>query len=104
MTPTNSFSQLIVAENTFTNILQMDRGQTAALSIVDPGGGGAFTNATTVTIQRRYNQHGDWRDVQSYTTPQEIGFFAECGMEIRMGIKTGALHAGDTVTLEGKTG
>lgn len=98
------FSQLITAENTFSNVIQMDRGQTAALSIVDPGGGSPFTTATTVTMQRNYNQHGDWRDVQNFTAPQELGFFAECAMEIRIGVKTGNLHAGDTVTLEGKTG
>lgn len=107
MTPTVLKTKIIAAENTFTDAIQLDRGQTAAISLADTGlsGGGASTwAATTVGLYRKFNATGDWRLCQSWAAPVEIGYVAECGMEIRIGVATGGLGGGDSVTIDAKTG
>lgn len=102
MTPTKFTTVTIAgappAGGTWTDVVQLDRGQTAAMSV------SGTLAASTVTLQRRYNAQGDWRDVQTYTAVAELGFFAECGMEIRMGMKQSAFGGSDSVIIDIKTG
>lgn len=100
MTPTKFTTTTLTAENTFTPWMQLDRGQAAAVSMF----GGTFTSTTKVTLQRRYNPGGDIRQVSQYTAATEIDYIAPCGMEIRLGIKTGDFTTSDSVTVEMKTG
>lgn len=111
MTPTKLVSAVVNAANmalaasiaaggVFTPPIQMDRGQTSAISIA----GTTFTNTTKVTVQRRYNAAQDWRDVMQYEASAELGFYAETGMEVRVGVKTADYTAADIITLDMKTG
>jgi len=84
----------LVAQNAFTDPVDLDCGDRAAFSI------SGTLAASTVTIQRRFNPTGDWRDVDTYTAVTEAGFLAECGMQIRLGIKTGNYGGADAVLCE----
>lgn len=94
--PTTLIPTSLTAQNTFSNWLQLDKGQMAAISIA------GVTNST-VTLQRKFNANGDIRDVESWTAPEELAYTAECAMEIRVGIKTGG-YGSDTVVIDMKTG
>lgn len=83
-------TKTIAAENTFSDVMQLHKGDMAALSI-------SGINGDTVTVQRKFNQAGDWRDVSNYTANGEFGFVAECNMEIRAGVKTGGYGSGTII-------
>lgn len=96
MTASKFITKTITAQNTFSDVMQLDKGQLMAMSISGISG-------DTVTLQRRYNAAGDWRDVATYTADAELGFVAECGMEARMGVKTSNYSAG-TIVIDMKVG
>lgn len=102
-------TKTITVQNTFSDPLPIKNGESAAISIVDTGvaaGGASTFTGTTVFVQRRFksDQAADWRDVASYTIASELGFFAEANMEIRVGVKTGGLGGGDSITVDLRTG
>lgn len=108
MTATTYGSKAVIAENSFLGPIQVDAGQRVAFSISDPNTN--FTSATTVVLQRRYNPAGNWRTVKSWVGAStgagavEYDYLAYTGMELQIGVATGGLHSGDTVTVEYKTG
>lgn len=96
MTASKFITKTITAQNTFTDIMQIDKGQSVAVSI-------SGISSTTVTLQRRYNAAGDWRDISTYTADAEFDYLAATGMEIRLGVKTGDFGSG-TVIIDMKVG
>lgn len=91
------FSKTIAAENIFTDPINLDPGEQAAISI------SSTLVASTLFLQRRFNPSGDWRDVSSYTAIAELNYVASAGMEIRLGIKTGGYGGADSVVIDVKT-
>lgn len=91
------YTKTIAAENTFTDPLQLDPGEGAAISIT------STLVASTLFLQRRFNPSGTWRDVASYTAIAEIDYNAAAGMEIRLGIKTGGYGGADSVIIDIRT-
>lgn len=83
-------SASVTAQNSFTDLVQMDAKQKAAISI-------SGTFSATVTVQRRLDGT-NWRDVQNFSSPTEQTYEAECGQELRVGVKTGNFTSG-TVTI-----
>lgn len=98
MTTSKFITKTIGAENVFTDVLQLDKGQLTAISIA------GTLMASTVTLQRRFNAAGDWRDVSSYTAIQELGHVAECGMEVRLGVKASGYGGSDSIVIDMKVG
>lgn len=90
------YTKTITAQNTFTNTIDLDPGEGCAISLTG-------ITASTVSLQRRFNPTGDWRDVATYTANTEINYQALPGIEIRLGVKTGDYGGGDTVLIEIKT-
>ncbi len=84
----------ITAQNTFTDAVQLNAGQKAAISI-------SGTFSATVTVQRRLDG-SNWRDVESFTSAVEKTFSADSGCEIRAGVKTGGYSSGTAILLIGK--
>lgn len=84
------YTKTISAQNTFGNWFQVDKGQNVAISIVG-------ISSSTVHLQRRFNPTADARDVASYTADAELSYVAECGMEIRLGVKTSNYGSGDII-------
>lgn len=87
-------TKTVGAQNIFSDAFQIDKGQVAAISLA------GTLAASTVWLQRRFNPTGDWRDVSSYTAAAELSYAAECGMEIRAGIKTGGYGGADSVIID----
>lgn len=85
------YTTTITAENTFTDAIPLDPREVAAISITGIAGG------SVVTLMRRFNPTADWRDVTTYAADAEINYEAGTGIEIRLGIKTGAYGSGSTV-------
>ncbi len=85
-----TFTKAISAQNQFTAACQLDRGQSAAVSIR----GATFT--ATLTIQRSFDGGATWNDVTteagaalSFTAKAEVNYTAVVPMDIRVGVKTG---------------
>lgn len=86
-----SFTKNIAAENTFTDAIQLDAGQRAAISI-------SGTFSATVFVQRRMDGT-NWRDIQSFTANTEQSYISDAGEEIRVGVKTGGYSSGTAAVL-----
>jgi hypothetical protein len=82
-------SATIVAENTFSNSIQMKAGDSASVS-AQPGA------ATTVTLQRQMDGT-NWRDVVDITADEEGSYTADEACLLRIGVKTGNYGASTPV-------
>ncbi|KKL88868.1 hypothetical protein LCGC14_1920400 [marine sediment metagenome] len=88
-----SVTKSITAENVFTDLIQVDKGDTGSISV-------SGTFVATVTLQRRLDG-ANWRDIESYTAQTEKDFEVGEGSEIRLGVKTGDYTSG---TVEARLG
>lgn len=107
--PSNTSKNVLAeAQNVFTDPILMKPNETAAISL----GGTRDDNTasvwagSTVTVQRRWktDKLTDWRDVQQFTAAAEVGFTAECSMQLRVGVKTGDYTASDSIQIDTRIG
>ena len=90
---TTLVSTTISTDDTFTDAVRLEGYFNVSIQ-----SGGAFTTATTVTVQRSID-NTTWHDVNSYTEPaQEVGFDPEL-IYYRAGVKNGNLNSGEQVTI-----
>lgn len=88
-------TKTISAQNTFSDPMEMDEGEVAAISIGCDG-----TWSGTIVVQRRFGGQQTWRNVQpaigtdGFTESAEVDYEASCGQEIRVGCQTGDYSAG----------
>jgi len=90
---TSQVSASLTAQNTFSDALPVQAGDTVAISA-----SGVTANSNTVTLQRRLDGT-NWRDVESFTVDTETGYECDCSHELRIGIKTGDYTGGTSVVL-----
>lgn len=90
----NITNKSIAAENTFSDAVQLNAGQKAAISL-------SGTFSATVTLQRNIDG-ANWRDVQNFSAATEQTYEADCGQQVRIGVKTGNYSSGTAVALLAK--
>ena len=76
----------LTAQNTFSDVLAVQAGDTVAVSASGVG-------SNTVTLQRKIDG-SNWRDVGSFTEDTETGYECDCSQELQIGIKTGDYSSG----------
>lgn len=91
----------IAAQNTFTDPISLEAGETTSISI-------SGTWAGTVVPQRRLPGQSSYNDVPNadgtigFTANTEKSYFADERCDFRLGIKTGAYTSGIAVCRLGK--
>lgn len=86
----------LTAQNTFTEVLPLRRGERATISI-------SGLSDSTVTLQRRLDG-ANWRDVENWVAPIETDYLAGESHDVRLGIKTGNYGSDTVVCRLGKGG
>ncbi len=86
MTDRDKVEESLSAENTFTEILQIDANDRYAVSV-------SGTFVATVTIQRRFDGV-NWHNIESYTVETEKDGIAAAGQQIKIGILSGDYTSG----------
>lgn len=88
-------SSTISAQNTFTDALSVNKGESVALSI-EMSGSPAFSG--TAHLQRSLDAGTSWKDYKSFTADAELTIVdIECNMLLRAGVKTGNYSSGSVV-------
>ena len=96
-------SASVAAQNTFTDPLQMDAGETASISFIN-----ASSFVGTIMLQRKFSGQTTWQDVPDpdgtfgWTTATEQSYTADEKCDIRLGCKTAGYTSGTATVRLGK--